>query len=84
MASTRLLTAQFGQGGAMGQRFQQWRSEGGERMWLSALIEAMEEVSRPEFRLTCCDRAELEQVRNHLAQPAAPRLCGSSKFRLRN
>ena len=51
-------------------------------MWLSALIQAMEEVSRPEFRLTCCDRAVLEEVRSHLAQPAA--LCSSSKFSLRN
>jgi hypothetical protein len=82
--SAGLVTAQFGQGRAMGQRFQQWRSEGGERKWLSALIQAMEEVSRPEFRLTRCDRAVLEEVRNHLARPAAPGIYSSSKFSLRN
>jgi hypothetical protein len=68
----------------MGQQFQQWRWEGGERAWLSALIQAMEEVSRPEFRRKVCDRAVLEEVRRHLTRPAAPGLCSSSKFSLRN
>jgi len=58
----------------MGQRLRQGRSAAEERMWLSALVEAMEEVSRPEFRFTCCDRAVLEEVRRHLARPPTARM----------
>jgi hypothetical protein len=31
----------------MGQQLQHWRSGGGEKLWLSMLIDTMEEVSRP-------------------------------------
>jgi hypothetical protein len=34
----------------MVQRLQAWQSGDGEKLWLSMLIDAMEEVSRPEFR----------------------------------
>ena len=49
----------------MGQRLQTWKpaawrpepwkSGDGERLWLSMLVEAMEEVSRPEIRKMPCD-----------------------------
>src|SRR6476620_209604 len=34
----------------MGQQLQPWRSADGQKLWLSMLIDAMEEASRPEFR----------------------------------
>ena len=38
------------QGQTMGQQLQTWRSVGGQRAWLSMLIDTMEEISRPEMR----------------------------------
>jgi hypothetical protein len=55
----------------MGQRLQPWRSGDGERLWLSMLIDAMEEVSRPEFRSVSCGRSVLAAVSAQLAQPAS-------------
>jgi hypothetical protein len=56
----------------MGQQLQPWRSGDGEKLWLSMLIDAMEEVSRPEFRAVPCDRSVLAAVRAQLARPASP------------
>lgn len=68
----------------MGQQLQSWRSGDGERLWLSMLIEAMEEVSRPEFREIPCDPAILIALRAQLARPASPCLYGASNYSLRN
>jgi len=46
----------------MGQQLQSWRGGDGHKSWLSMLVEAMEEISRPEIRalpvdasvLACC------------------------------
>jgi hypothetical protein len=71
-----LVTAWFGQGSAMAQRFQPRRSEEFERIWLSALVEAMDEVSCLGPRDKRCDRALLDAVIAQLAGPAPIYLCG--------
>jgi hypothetical protein len=72
------------QGQAMGQQLQQWRSGDGEKMWLSALIAAMERVSSPEFRGLSCDQSVLDAFSAQLARPASPYPHGASPFSLRN
>ena len=68
----------------MGQQLQTWRSRDGERLWLSMLIDTMEEVSRPEIRKIPCDPQILIAFRAQLALPASPYPYGISKFSLRN
>lgn len=78
----------------MGQRLQpwrpanrrsgDWRSGDGEKLWLSMLVEAMEEVSRPEFRSLPCDPLILIALGAQLARPASPFPYGASNFSLRN
>jgi hypothetical protein len=53
----------------MQQKLQTWQSEAGSRIWLSALIAAMEDASRPER-----ERSELpaEALVQFLAQLALP------------
>jgi hypothetical protein len=68
----------------MGQQLGKWRSEGGDRRWLSMLVDAMEEVSRPEVRAVPCDPFVLAALRAQLGRPpSAFAHCGSS-FSLRN
>ena len=66
------------------QQTQQWRSGTGETAWLSALVETMESVSRPEFRAAPCTRSLLAAVEAHLARPAMPHGLYGSNFSLRN
>jgi hypothetical protein len=54
----------------MGQRLEQWQGGEGERLWLSLLVAAMEEASRPEIRSKPCDKAILQACRAQLMQPA--------------
>jgi hypothetical protein len=61
-----------------------WRSGRGEKVWLSMLIEAMEDASRPELRRLSCDRLVLAELRAQLARPASPYLYGASRFSLRH
>jgi hypothetical protein len=73
----------------MGQRIQTWqpaawRSGRGEQVWLSMLVRAMEEASRPEIRKIPCDPNVLTALRAQLARPAAPYPYGSSPYSLRN
>jgi hypothetical protein len=68
----------------MGQQIQSWRSGGGDRAWLSTLIETMDEVSRPELRVLPIDRLVLAAVYAQLARPAPARAPGGSAFSLRN
>ncbi len=51
---------------------QTWRSEAGSRLWLSALIAAMEEVSRPDRRPV--EASMLEGLQAQLRLPASFRL----------
>jgi hypothetical protein len=44
-----------------------WRSEDERQLWLSMLLDAMEEASRPEVRARPPDRAILAGLRAHLA-----------------
>jgi hypothetical protein len=75
----RLQTSQF-----QTSQFQAWRSGDGEKQWLSLLIDAMEEVSRPEFRSVPCDPAVLVALRAQLARPASLYGGDGSHFSLRN
>jgi hypothetical protein len=72
----------------MAQQVSGWRSGEGERRWLSMLIDAMEQVSRPEARVTPCDPKVLSLLRLQLARPASPHpywhAPRASHFSLRN
>jgi hypothetical protein len=68
----------------MVQQLQSWRSGEGEKLWLSMLIDAMEEASRPECRAVPCDQSVLAAVRAQLARPASPHPYCGSQFSLRN
>jgi hypothetical protein len=43
-----------------------WRSEAGSRLWLSALIAAMEDASRPELDRPKIEAETLAQLREQL------------------
>jgi hypothetical protein len=58
-----------------------WRSGNGERRWLSLLIDAMEEFSRPDIRSLPCHPSLLVAARAKLVSPGAH---GASHFGLRN
>ena len=68
----------------MGQRLNTWQSGGGERLWLSRLVRAMEEASRPEVRTLPCEAAILQALRAQLAQPVSRYRYASTAFSLRN
>ncbi len=68
----------------MGQQIQGWRSASGQRLWLSMLIDAMEEISRPELRAVPCDEQLLAALRAQLARPALAHTPYASAYSLRN
>ncbi len=68
----------------MGQRLNTWQGGGGERLWLSRLVDAMEEAARPEVRALPCGAAILQALRAQLAQPMPRYPYAPSAFRLRN
>jgi hypothetical protein len=53
-------------------------------MWLSMLVDAMEEVSRPEVRAVPCDQFVLAAFRAQLTRPAAAGAYYASGYSLRN
>ncbi|MBN8991744.1 MAG: transcriptional regulator [Rhizobiales bacterium] len=61
-----------------------WQSGGNQRLWLSMLIDTMEQVSRPETRAVPCDINVLAALRAQLARPAAPLTPFPSSYSLRN
>jgi hypothetical protein len=65
----------------MGQRLQPWRNGDGEKLWLSMLVDTMEEVSRPEVRMLRCDPFALAGLRAQLALPASAPSCAVSAHR---
>jgi hypothetical protein len=67
----------------MGRQIQGWRSASGQRLWLSMLIDAMEQISRPELRTVPSDEL-LVAVRAQLARPASAGAPYSSPYSLRN
>jgi hypothetical protein len=56
----------------MGQQLQRWEPRTGEKLWLSMLIEAMEDVSRPEIRALPCDQSVLAALTLQLERPVSP------------
>lgn len=66
----------------MGQSIQAWKSGTGERLWLSMLIDALEQTARPELRSTACDGVGLARFRAQLALPASVHF--ASSFSKRN
>lgn len=68
----------------MGQRLNTWHGGGGERRWLSLLVDAMEEAARPEVRGAPCEAAILQTLRAQLAQPMSHYSYAPSVFSLRN
>jgi hypothetical protein len=74
----------------MGQQLQTWRPEAwrpeawksghGQQLWLSMLVLAMEEVSRPEIRKIPCDPGVLVALRAQLARPTSPYPYAASSF----
>jgi len=68
----------------MERQIQGWRSARGQRLWLSMLIDTMEEISRPERRAAPCDEQTLAALRAHLARPASVRTPYTSPYSFRN
>ena len=82
--SHRIQPWQFQTWQAQTWQAQTWRSGDGQRLWLSALVDTMEQVSRPEFRSVPCDPSMLVALREQLARPASAYPHGASHFSLRN
>ena len=68
----------------MGQQIPGWRSASGQRLWLSMLIDTMEEISRPKLRDVPCDDQLLAALRAQLACPASGYTPYASAYSLRN
>jgi hypothetical protein len=68
----------------MGQQIQSWRSEGSRRLWLTMLVDTMEQVCRPSVRNMPCTPSVLTALKAQLARPATPYSHGASSFSLRN
>jgi hypothetical protein len=68
----------------MSRQLQTWRSDDGQRLWLSMLVDAMEDAARPEIRSIPCDREILAAVSAQLARPASPYAHSASRYSLRN
>jgi hypothetical protein len=66
----------------MGQQFQSWRSEGSQRLWLSMLVDTMEQVGRPDRRNLPCTHSVLIALEAQLARPASS--YAASSFSVRN
>jgi hypothetical protein len=66
------------------QQLRTWRTGAEQTLWLTALIDAMEEVSRPELRAEPCDPFVLAALRVRLARPASGFGYYGSAYSLRN
>ena len=65
----------------MGQRLESWQGGDSERLWLSLLVDAMQEAARPEIRSQPIEGAILTALRAQLAQPVAGYFCVPSAVR---
>src|SRR3954447_23884923 len=81
---TRRIKARRTRDRAMGQQLRTWRSRSGQRLWLSMLIDGMEEISRPELRAVPCDGRVLAALRAQLARPASQHKSYATSYSLRN
>ena len=68
----------------MGQQLHTWRSGSGQRVWLTRLIDTMEQVSRPELRTVPCETRVLAAFRAQLARPASAHMPFATPYSLRN
>ena len=66
----------------MDRQLQTWRSGDGQKLWLSMLVDAMEQIARPELRAKPCEEPTLAGLRAQLALPASIRF--ASPFSLLN
>jgi hypothetical protein len=66
----------------MGQQFQSWRSADGQRLWLSMLVDTMEDVCRAEVSGLPLQPSLLIALEAQLARPVSP--YAYSRFSLRN
>jgi hypothetical protein len=64
----------------MDQRKFTWRGGEDRQLWLSMLVDAMEEAARPEVRARPCSAAVLSGLRAQLAQPVSHYPFGASAF----
>jgi hypothetical protein len=68
----------------MGQQTAAWRGGEGQQLWLSMLVDAMEEASRPEVRARPCTPEILAGLRAQLSQPVSHHPFAASALSLRN
>jgi hypothetical protein len=68
----------------MEQRIRTWRTAESERLWLSMLVGALEQVSQSNCDSRVCEHAELVRLRSRLSLPASPYAFGGSAYSLRN
>ncbi len=68
----------------MGQWTAIWRGGEDRQLWLSMLVDAMEEAARPEVRAKPCPPAVLSALRAQLAQPVSHYPFAASAFSLRH
>ena len=66
----------------MGHQFQQWRSGDGQKLWLSMLVDTMEEISCSGVRGLPVSPSVLTAMEAQLARPASP--YSHNRFSLRN
>jgi hypothetical protein len=68
----------------MSQPIPSWRTDQGQTLWLSRLIETMEKFSRPDWRSRPVDRLDRIAMVARLGQPAMAYATFTSRFNLRN
>jgi len=68
----------------MEQRKPTWRGGEDRQLWLSLLLEAMEDAARPELRAKPCPPAILAGLRAQLAQPVSHYPFAASAFSQRH
>jgi hypothetical protein len=61
-----------------------WRGGEDQQLWLSMLVDAMEEAARPELRAKPCPPDVLAGLRAQLAQPVSHYPFAASAFSLRH
>ena len=68
----------------MDRRFGTWQTAEGQRLWLSLLVGAMQQVSQHDCSADDGALPELARLRAQLACPASPYAFGGSALSLRN
>lgn len=68
----------------MRQELRTWQSDAGSRLWLSALIAAMEHAARPEIRRQTVPADTIARFRAQLTLPASGALYHTSASGLRH